>query len=157
MAYIDDLFGKLAADHCDLDVFIETKSNLQKQQIKTLAAGGVKCMQPGLESLSLTQLRAMDKGVTPMQNIVCLKWSLYYHVTVSWNILLGFPGETNEDYQRQTRSDSFIASTFNRRKPPANSGSSASARISRGRKSMASASPARGWPTSMCTMSGRWT
>ena len=43
----------------------------------------------------------MDKGVTPMQNIGCLKWSLYYHVMVSWNILLGFPGETNEDYQRQ--------------------------------------------------------
>ena len=101
MAYIDNLFGKLAQDHCDLDVFIETKSNLQKRQIKTLAAGGVKCMQPGLESLSFTQLRTMDKGVTPMQNIVCLKWSLYYHVLVSWNILLGFPGETNEDYQRQ--------------------------------------------------------
>ncbi|MEK6783887.1 MAG: RiPP maturation radical SAM C-methyltransferase [Nitrospirota bacterium] len=101
MAYIDNLFGKLAEDHCDLDVFIETKSNLQKRQIKTLAAGGVKCMQPGLESLSVNQLRAMDKGVTPMQNIICLKWSLYYHVMVSWNILLGFPGETNEDYQRQ--------------------------------------------------------
>jgi ribosomal peptide maturation radical SAM protein 1 len=101
MGYIDNLFGKLAEDHCDLDVFIETKSNLQKRQIKALAAGGVKCMQPGLESLSVNQLRAMDKGVTPMQNIVCLKWSLYYHVMVSWNILLGFPGETNEDYQRQ--------------------------------------------------------
>ena len=101
MKYIDQLFGKFAGDHCDLDVFIETKSNLHKQQIRTLAAGGVKCMQPGLESLSATQLKAMDKGVTPMQNIVCLKWSFYYRVTVSWNILLGFPGETNEDYLRQ--------------------------------------------------------
>lgn len=101
MTYIEGLFGKLAADHCDLDVFIETKSNLRKHQIKTLAAGGVKCMQPGLESLSLNQLHAMDKGATPMQNIICLKWSLYYHVAVLWNILLGFPGETNEDYQRQ--------------------------------------------------------
>jgi ribosomal peptide maturation radical SAM protein 1 len=101
MKYIEHLFGKFAADHCDLDVFIETKSNLQKSQIRTLAVGGVKCMQPGLESLSLNQLKAMDKGVTPMQNIICLKWSLYYRVTVSWNILLGFPGESNEDYQRQ--------------------------------------------------------
>ena len=101
MKYIDQLFGKFAADHCDLDVFIETKSNLQKPQIKTLALGGVKCMQPGLESLSATQLKAMDKGVTPMQNIVCLKWSYYYRIRVSWNILLGFPGETNDDYLRQ--------------------------------------------------------
>ncbi len=101
LKYVDDLFGKFAAERCDLDVFIETKSNLHKSQIRTLAAGGVKCMQPGLESLSLTQLKAMDKGVTPMQNLVCLKWSFYYRVAVSWNILLGFPGETNEDYQRQ--------------------------------------------------------
>lgn len=101
MTYIEQLFGKFAANHCDLDVFIETKSNLHKNQIRTLAVGGVKCMQPGLESLSLTQLKAMDKGVTPIQNIVCLKWSFYYRISVSWNILLGFPGETNEDYLRQ--------------------------------------------------------
>jgi ribosomal peptide maturation radical SAM protein 1 len=101
LKYIDQVFGRLAADHCDLDVFIETKSNLHKSQIRTLAAGGVKCMQPGLESLSSAQLRAMDKGVTPMQNIICLKWSQYYRVVVSWNLLLGFPGETNEDYERQ--------------------------------------------------------
>ncbi len=101
MKYVENLFGRFAADHCDLDVFIETKSNLHKSQIQTLAAGGVKCMQPGLESLSLNQLQAMDKGVTPMQNIICLKWSSYYHIAVSWNILLGFPGETNEDYRRQ--------------------------------------------------------
>ena len=101
MKYVDALFGKFAEEHCDLDVFIETKSNLHKNQIRTLAVGGVKCMQPGLESLSLNQLRAMDKGVTPMQNIVCLKWSFYYRVAVSWNLLLGFPGETNDDYRRQ--------------------------------------------------------
>ncbi|MBI3357176.1 MAG: RiPP maturation radical SAM protein 1 [Nitrospirae bacterium] len=101
LKYVENLFGKFAADHCDLDVFIETKSNLHKNQIRTLAMGGVKCMQPGLESLSQSQLRSMDKGVTPMQNIVCLKWSFYYRVTVSWNILLGFPGETNEDYRGQ--------------------------------------------------------
>ncbi len=101
MKYVENLFGRFAEDHCDLDLFIETKSNLQKSQIRTLAVGGVKCMQPGLESLSANQLQAMDKGVTPMQNIICLKWSFYYHVTVSWNILLGFPGETNEDYRRQ--------------------------------------------------------
>lgn len=101
MKYVENLFGLFAAAHCDLDVFIETKSNLQKSQIRTLAVGGVKCMQPGLESLSLTQLKAMDKGVTPMQNIVCLKWSSYYRVAVSWNILLGFPGETDDDYRRQ--------------------------------------------------------
>jgi ribosomal peptide maturation radical SAM protein 1 len=116
LKYIENLFGRFAADHCDLDVFIETKSNLQKSQIRMLAAGGVKCMQPGLESLSFNQLQAMDKGVTPMQNIICLKWSAYYHIAVSWNILLGFPGETNEDYRRQI---DLIPSLFHLHPPEA--------------------------------------
>jgi ribosomal peptide maturation radical SAM protein 1 len=116
MKYIENLFGRFAADHCDLDVFIETKSNLQKSQIRMLAAGGVKCMQPGLESLSINQLHAMDKGVTPMQNIICLKWSAYYRIAVSWNILLGFPGETNEDYRRQIN---LIPSLFHLHPPEA--------------------------------------
>ena len=101
LKYIDGLFGMLALNHYDLDVFVETKSNLTKRQIQTLAQGGVKCMQPGIESLSAAQLQEMDKGVSPLQNIQCLKWSRYYNVEVSWNILLGFPQESDEDYRRQ--------------------------------------------------------
>ena len=101
MKYVENLFGKFAADRLDLDVFIETKSNLSKRQIQTLAQGGVKCMQPGIESLSVAQLQEMDKGVTPLQNLQCLKWSLYYHIDISWNILLGFPKEIDEDYRKQ--------------------------------------------------------
>ena len=74
MKYVDGLFGQLAQRHVDLDVFMETKSNLNKRQIQTLAQGGVKCMQPGIESLSQSQLKEMDKGVSPLQNIQCLKW-----------------------------------------------------------------------------------
>src|SRR5574341_830129 len=101
MTYIDDVFGKFAAARYDLEFFIETKSNLGKRQIQTLAQGGVKSMQPGIESLSRAQLKEMDKGVSPIQNLQCLRWSSYYDIHLSWNILLGFPGETNEDYQRQ--------------------------------------------------------
>jgi ribosomal peptide maturation radical SAM protein 1 len=101
MKYIEGLFGKFSQAHFDLDVFMETKSNLTKRQIQTLAQGGVKCMHPGIESLSTAQLKEMDKGVSPLQNIQCLKWSRYYNIDISWNILLGFPQETDEDYQRQ--------------------------------------------------------
>jgi ribosomal peptide maturation radical SAM protein 1 len=101
MKYVDELFAKFAAERYDLQVFIETKSNLSKSQIKTLAHGGVKSMQPGIESLSQNQLHEMKKGVSPLQNLQTLKWSSYYDISLAWNILLGFPGETNEDYKRQ--------------------------------------------------------
>ena len=114
LKYIDTLFGRFAAGHYDLDVFMETKANLTKQQIRTLAQGGVKCMQPGIESLSAAQLKEMDKGVSPLQNVQCLKWSRYYNLDINWNILLGFPQETNADYKRQI---ALIPSLFHLQPP----------------------------------------
>jgi ribosomal peptide maturation radical SAM protein 1 len=101
MKYVDGLFGKLAAERYDLEIFIETKSNLSKHQMQTLARGGVRSFQPGIESLNLNQLKEMKKGVTPLQNLQVMKWASYYGVETLWNILLGFPGETNDDYRRQ--------------------------------------------------------
>jgi ribosomal peptide maturation radical SAM protein 1 len=116
MKYVDELFAKFAAERYDLQVFIETKSNLSKSQIKTLAHGGVKSMQPGIESLSHNQLHEMKKGVSPLQNLQTLKWSSYYDISLAWNILLGFPNETNEDYRKQI---ALIPSIFHFQPPEA--------------------------------------
>ena len=101
MKYIDGVFGDLAKNNYDLHFFIEVKSNLTKKQIQTLAQGGAKVIQPGIESFSLSQLQEMDKGVRPLQNILCMKWAMYYGIDINWNILIGFPGETNDDFRQQ--------------------------------------------------------
>jgi ribosomal peptide maturation radical SAM protein 1 len=101
MKYIDGVFENFAQENYDFQFFIEVKSNLTKKQIKTLAHGGVNVIQPGIESFSPNQLREMDKGVRPIQNITCLKWSMYYGIDCEWNILTGFPGETDDDYRKQ--------------------------------------------------------
>ena len=101
MKYIDGVFGDLAEHNYDLHFFIEVKSNLTKKQIKTLAQGGAKVIQPGIESFSTNQLQEMDKGVRPLQNILCMKWAMYYGIEINWNILIGFPGETADDYRQQ--------------------------------------------------------
>ena len=101
MKYIEGIFGEMARNNFDLQFFLEVKSNLTKQQIKLLAHGGANVIQPGIESFSMNQLLEMDKGVRPLQNILCMKWAMYYGVEVNWNILIGFPGETDEDYRQQ--------------------------------------------------------
>jgi len=102
MKYLDGVFGRFARENLDFQIFIEVKSNLNREQIRTLAHGGVNVVQPGIESFSANQLHDMDKGVRPMQNILFLKWAMYYGIDVTWNILTGFPGETDEDYRIQT-------------------------------------------------------
>jgi hypothetical protein len=42
----------------------------------------------------------MRKGVSAIQNMQLLKWCKEYGVTVAWNLLYGFPGETEADYEQ---------------------------------------------------------
>jgi ribosomal peptide maturation radical SAM protein 1 len=99
--YLEKLFGPLATSGTDYDLFYEVKSNLTRAQIRALAAGGVRSIQPGIESLSTPVLRRMRKGVKAIQNVNTLRWARYYGVDVGWNVLWGFPGETEEEYARQ--------------------------------------------------------
>ncbi|MFD9733496.1 RiPP maturation radical SAM C-methyltransferase [Umezawaea sp. NPDC059074] len=100
--YLKELFPAIADSRADYEIFYEVKANLTRAQLAVLARGGVTRVQPGLESLSSAVLRLMDKGVRAAQNVNLLRWAAYYGIDVSWNVLWGFPGETAEDYARQT-------------------------------------------------------
>jgi ribosomal peptide maturation radical SAM protein 1 len=101
--YIDGVASKLAEEHLDFGLFYEVKANLTREQLRTLARGGLRLMQPGIESLSSHVLKLMRKGTTRLINLRLLKWALYYGIGVRWNMLVGFPGETVEDYDAQIR------------------------------------------------------
>jgi ribosomal peptide maturation radical SAM protein 1 len=82
------------------DLYYETKANLTKAQVKLLAQSGIRWIQPGIESLSDSTLQLMNKGVTELQNIQLLKWSMELGVSVDWNFLYGFPGEREEELKQ---------------------------------------------------------
>lgn len=100
--YLKEFFSRVVAEKRDYRFFYEVKSNLTRAQIKTLHEGGVRCIQPGIESLSTHVLQLMRKGVTASQNVNLLRWAHYYGIEILWNLLHGFPGETPEDYEQQT-------------------------------------------------------
>ncbi|HWO67172.1 MAG TPA: RiPP maturation radical SAM C-methyltransferase [Umezawaea sp.] len=112
--YLRELFPALTGS--DYEIFYEVKANLTRAQVKVLAQGGVTHLQPGLESLSTAVLRLMDKGVRAAQNVNLLRWARYYGIAVGWNILWGFPGETEEDYAEQAAVVPHLAHL----QPPAN-------------------------------------
>jgi ribosomal peptide maturation radical SAM protein 1 len=99
--YIDKLFAQIGEAKLDYRFFYEVKVNLTRAQIKTLYRGGIRSIQPGIESMSTRVLQLMRKGCTMLQNVRCLKWCHYYDIRVSWNLLWGFPGETEADYENQ--------------------------------------------------------
>jgi ribosomal peptide maturation radical SAM protein 1 len=101
LKYLDGLFGQIKQGRLDYQFFYEVKANLSRAQIKTLYEGGVRRIQPGIESMSTNILRLMRKGCSMLQNVICLKWALYYDIRVSWNLIWGFPGETRADYEKE--------------------------------------------------------
>ena len=91
----------LAENETGYEIFYEVKANLSREQLKLMAQAGVTHIQPGIESLSSNVLRLMRKGVRAIQNINLLRWAQYYGIEVKWNLLWGFPGETEQDYAGQ--------------------------------------------------------
>jgi hypothetical protein len=60
---------------------------------------GITHIQPGIEALSTSLLKRMDKGVTAAQNITLLRYACAVGMSLSWNLLNGFPGDTLEEYE----------------------------------------------------------
>jgi ribosomal peptide maturation radical SAM protein 1 len=99
--YVAEVFGKLSEQRIDLKFFYEVKANMTREQVRALFQGGVRRVQPGIESMSTHILSLMKKGSTMLDNVRMLKWCRYYGIGVNWNLLCGFPGETIKDYQQQ--------------------------------------------------------
>jgi ribosomal peptide maturation radical SAM protein 1 len=101
LKYITRFFAKIEETRSDYEFFYETKSNLTQEQIRTMRRGGIRWLQPGIESFSTHVLQLMQKGCTMLQNLRTLKWCRYYRIRVGWNLLWGFPGEREEDYSQE--------------------------------------------------------
>ncbi|MEW6742090.1 MAG: RiPP maturation radical SAM C-methyltransferase [Planctomycetota bacterium] len=99
MQYFKTVLPRLA-ERPLADLTFETKANLSREQVRLLARANIRWIQPGIESLSDRSLELMKKGVTGLQNIQLLKWCMEDGIRVSWNHLLGFPGERLEDLER---------------------------------------------------------
>jgi ribosomal peptide maturation radical SAM protein 1 len=96
--YFGSALPALAATGYDLRLHFEVKANLRREQFSALRRAGVVQVQPGVENLSTRVLRIMDKGVSGCQNVRALRDAQSAGVTMTWNYLYGFPGETDEDY-----------------------------------------------------------
>jgi ribosomal peptide maturation radical SAM protein 1 len=101
MDYFGSLCERLREAPWDPNLFFELKANLTRSQIRLLRQSGIQRIQPGLESLSSHVLTLMRKGTSMLINTNVLKWAHYYGIKVTWGIIHGFPGESDQDYEEQ--------------------------------------------------------
>jgi ribosomal peptide maturation radical SAM protein 1 len=99
--YFEKVCKPLIQARYDYKIFWEIKANLSPAQMRTMCSAGFVRVQPGIESLSTHVLELMRKGISMLKNVRFLKWARYFNLNFGWNMLTGFPGETEEDYARQ--------------------------------------------------------
>lgn len=97
--YFKEFIPALSKFDPNLLLHYETKVNLSSERIKLFASGGIRKIQPGIESLSTRILRLMNKGCTMIQNVQTLKLCAEAGIYVEWGFLYGFPGENPDDYK----------------------------------------------------------
>jgi ribosomal peptide maturation radical SAM protein 1 len=99
--YVQEVFARIAEQGRQYRFFYEVKANLTQEQLRVLALGGMRSLQPGIESLDNQLLKLIKKGTTAIINVRFLKWAHHYGISVVWNLLHGIPGERAEDYENQ--------------------------------------------------------
>jgi magnesium-protoporphyrin IX monomethyl ester (oxidative) cyclase len=96
---VRDVLPQLAPpDGCT--IFYEVKADLRGADMEVMARARVTEVQPGIEALATSTLRLMDKGTTSLQNIVFLKHCVMFGIAPAWNLLMGFPGESEDTFRR---------------------------------------------------------
>jgi ribosomal peptide maturation radical SAM protein 1 len=97
--YFKNLLPTLIESNRNLEIFYEQKSNLSLDRVEMLIKAGVSVIQPGIEALSTSLLRRMDKGVSGPQNLALMRYARATGLGLYWNLLYAFPGDQEEDYE----------------------------------------------------------
>ena len=99
VGYHKTLVPMLRESGLNAAIFYEQKANLSLEQVKNLKDAGIGLIQPGIEALSTSLLQRMKKGVSASQNLALLRYARICHVTLAWNLLTHFPGDSAEPMQ----------------------------------------------------------
>jgi ribosomal peptide maturation radical SAM protein 1 len=86
-----------------VSMFYEVKADLGEEDFRVLAKSGVTRIQPGIEALNTSTLKRMRKGTSVFQNLHFLVNALRHGISPGWNLLIGFPGEGIEVYEKYLR------------------------------------------------------
>jgi ribosomal peptide maturation radical SAM protein 1 len=84
-------------------LFYEVKLPVSEHDMAALTRAGVTKVQPGIEALATETLKLMGKGTTAFLNLQFLKSCVSNGMMPAWNLLVGFPGEREQVYEKYVR------------------------------------------------------
>lgn len=110
-SYLTDVLPVLDTPE-GISLFYEVKADLDEEAFRVLAKSRVMRIQPGIEALNTSTLKLMRKGTSVFQNLSFLINARRYGIQPDWNLLIGFPGEEIDVYEKYERELSLLTHFF---------------------------------------------
>ena len=98
-SYLTDVLPYLDTPE-GMAMFYEVKADLSEDDFRVLKKSRVLRVQPGIEALNTSTLKLMRKGISVFQNVQFLVNAVRYGIEPAWNLLIGFPREEIEVYEK---------------------------------------------------------
>ena len=102
------MFRRLADQRMDYNVSHELRADVDRETIEAMRAAGVRQVEIGIESLSAGLLKCMGKGVGPIDNIYAMKLCEEAGIDNAYNLIAGFPAETQDQSDETVRNIEFV-------------------------------------------------
>ncbi|GAB4341019.1 MAG: RiPP maturation radical SAM C-methyltransferase [Desulfobulbaceae bacterium] len=99
----DRFFTSVAGQGRDLRFFAEIRTINRPDHYCVYRRGGLTSVQVGIESFSSSLLRKMDKGTNVLDNLAAMKFSAEAGIRLDGNLILEFPGSTEEEARETMR------------------------------------------------------
>ncbi len=93
----DRFFERLAKIDTDYRFFAEIRAIGELERLASYRRGGLDTVQVGIEALSSSLLRRMEKGVRVIDNVAIMKLTQTAGIHLEGNLIVEFPGSTVEE------------------------------------------------------------
>lgn len=102
------IFEGLSSCKKDFHIFCELRASVTQRQLAILRQAGVSEVQIGIEALSTSLLKKINKGSTAVENIEIMKHCEALSVKDTSNIMIGFPGSDQKDVDETLRAIDYV-------------------------------------------------
>ncbi len=104
----DLFFAAMGSAKKDISFFAEIRATTRATTLENYRQGGLASIQVGIEALSTSLLRKINKGVTAIENIAAMKHALGQGIELEGNLITEFPGTTAGEIQETLDALDFV-------------------------------------------------
>ncbi|MBA2848150.1 RiPP maturation radical SAM protein 1 [Thermosulfuriphilus ammonigenes] len=103
-----DFFRLLAKEGRDYHLFCELRARHSLKELREMRQGGLTEVQVGIEALSTSLLRRLNKGTTAMDNVAIMKNAQAAGLRLHGNLITCFPTSTSEEVAETLEALDFV-------------------------------------------------